>query len=200
MWDERFGTEEYAYGKEPNDFLVEAVAIGKLTGGKALSLAEGEGRNGVYLAEKGFHVTAVDSSAVGLNKARKLASERNVRIKTIQADLSEYEITPDYWDVITSIFCHLPPEMRKDIHRQVVAGLSDGGIYILEGYSKDQLKYKTGGPKTPELLFGLKTIISELAGLEFLHGVEFVREIREGGYHTGPGAVVQVVARKAGPA
>ncbi len=194
MWDERYKSAEYAYGKEPNDFLVETA--GKMAGGKVLSLADGEGRNGVFLAQKGCDVTSVDSSQPGLDKAQKLATERNVKITTIHADLAEFKIEPDAWDAIVSIFCHLPTEIRKPLHRQVVNGLTAGGIYILEGYGKDQLKNKTGGPPTLDLLFDLDVIKSELDGLEFLHAVEIEREVNEGAFHAGKSSVVQIVACK----
>jgi 2-polyprenyl-3-methyl-5-hydroxy-6-metoxy-1,4-benzoquinol methylase len=194
VWDERYSDDDYVYGKKPNDFL--AGVVDQLPTGRLLSLAEGEGRNAVFLAEKGFEVVAVDSSSVGLQKAEKLARERKVNIELHLEDLSRYEIKPDSWDVIVSIFCHVSPEIRKRLHKQVVEGLRPGGMLVLEAYRPEQLQYKTGGPPTAEPMMMLSALREELTGLEIIHGEELVREVIEGKYHTGKGAVVQVLARK----
>ncbi len=191
-WDQRYSEAGYAYGIEPNDFLVEIV--GRLPRGRALSLAEGEGRNGVFLAERGFEVTGVDSSAVGLAKARALAAKRGVHLATVQADLAGYTIAPRSWEVIVSIFCHLPPPLRARLYREAVAGLTPGGALVLEAYTPRQLELGTGGPKEPALLVNLAALKAELAGLRFGIARETEREVREGRLHTGRGAVVQVLA------
>jgi len=194
MWDERYGDDDYAYGKKPNDYLVGV--IDQLPRGKVLCLAEGEGRNAVYLAENGFDVLAVDSSAVGLKKAEKLASARGVTIKTLCIDLADFKIKPGSWDVIVSIFCHVPPDIRESLHQQVVEGLHAGGYLVLEAYTPEQLTYKTGGPPDEKMTMTLAALQEELSGLEFIHGKELVRQVVEGKYHTGKGAVVQVLASK----
>ncbi len=195
MWNERYSQTEYAFGKQPNDFLVQVIQ--QIPKGRVLCLADGEGRNGVYLAQQGCQVTAVDASPVGLEKARKLAAERSVAIETIVADLAEFPIQPDSWDAIVSIFCHLPPTIRAHVHRQVVTGLRSGGVFVLEAYTPRQLAFKTGGPPTAELTMELATLQQELKGLEFNHAVELERDIQEGLFHRGRSAVVQVVAVKA---
>src|SRR5919112_1168906 len=111
MWDERYSSEEYAYGTKPNRFLEAKVSF--IPKGKVLSLAEGEGRNAVYLAKQGYSVTAVDASIVGLNKAGKLAEENGVVVELIHADLADYDLGEDEWDGIVSIFCPLPSPLRK---------------------------------------------------------------------------------------
>ena len=194
MWDERYSVEEYVYGKTPNAFLLEMS--GRLKKGKVLSLAEGEGRNAVYLARQGFTVTAVDSSKVGLAKADKLARESGVSIQTVLADLADYTIEEGTWDSIVSIFCHLHPNLRTRLHRDVVAGLKQGGTFLLEAYTPRQLKFKTGGPRSAEYLVELAALREDLDGLEFLHGEELVRDVTEGSKHTGQGSVVQLLARK----
>lgn len=195
MWNERYSQTEYAFGKQPNDFLVQVIH--QIPTGRVLCLAEGEGRNAVYLAQQGCRVTAVDASPVGLEKARKLAAERSVEIETIVADLAEFPIQPDSWDAIVSIFCHLPPTIRAHVHRQVLTGLRSGGVFVLEAYTPRQLAFKTGGPPTAELTMELATLQQELKGLEFNHAVELERDIQEGLFHRGRSAVVQVVAVKA---
>ncbi|MCB0289880.1 MAG: class I SAM-dependent methyltransferase, partial [Calditrichaeota bacterium] len=160
MWDQRYNTPEYIYGKTPNDFLVEM--IDRLPKGEVLSLAEGEGRNGVYLAQQGCRVTGVDSSAVALQKAQNLAAERGVQLTTLHRNLSELEIEPAAWDAVVSIFCHLPAPLRASLHRQVVQGLRPGGCLLLEAYTPRQLEFRTGGPPTIELMMDLKTLRQEL--------------------------------------
>jgi hypothetical protein len=194
VWDERYSAETYAYGKQPNDFLLHSYK--RIPPGCVLCLAEGEGRNGVFLAQQGFQVLAVDASSVGMAKAQRLAQEKGVQLETRVADLNDFAIEPDSWDGIVSIFCHLPPPLRRRLHRQVVQGLRPGAVFILEAYTPEQLTYNTGGPPVAELTMRLAEVREELAGLEIRHGVELVREIHEGEYHNGSGAVLQIVAVK----
>ncbi len=194
MWDERYNNETYAYGTEPNDFLVSM--LDKLPKGKILCLADGEGRNSVWLAEQGNDVTAVDASKVGLNKAQKLAKEKGVEVTTVHADLANYDIGVGKWDAIVSIFCHLPPELREDVHRRCVKGLRDNGVMLLEAYTPLQLTYKTGGPLVAELTMNTQSLSTELAGLEFVHLQECIREVHEGEFHDGTSSVVQMLAIK----
>ena len=195
MWNERYATEEYVYGTAPNAFL--ASVAGQLpAGSRLLCLAEGEGRNAVYLSGMGHEVVAVDQSAVGLDKAQGLAKEKGVEIEVVVADLAEYQIEPASWDAIISIFCHTPPEIRKRIHTSVVEGLVPGGLFILEAYTPDQIALKTGGPPVAELMMTLGALKLELAGLNFSHAVELRRNVVEGRLHNGLGAVVQIVGIK----
>jgi SAM-dependent methyltransferase len=194
MWDERYAAEEYAYGKEPNEFLVSVTD--QLPKGKTLCLAEGEGRNAVYLASQGHQVTAVDASVEGMKKAARLAAERSVQIETVVSDLAHFDIQPDSWDVIVSIFAHMPPALRKPLHRKVVRGLRSGGVFVLEAYIPKQLEFKTGGPPHAEFMMSLALLEEELAGLQFTHAMELERVVVEGLYHTGKGAVVQIVGVK----
>jgi SAM-dependent methyltransferase len=194
MWDERYNSEEYAYGKTPNKFLEEHFnAIPK---GDVLSLAEGEGRNAVFLARQGYSVTAVDGSQVGLQKAKKLAEENGVALELIHADLAKFDIGENRWDGIVSIFCPLPSALRKELHKQVVAGLRANGAFLLEAYTPDQLKYRTGGGNSADTMTTRQSLILELAGLRFKHLIELERDVVEGIYHTGRGAVVQAIAAK----
>ncbi len=194
IWNERFATEEYIYGKKPNDFLVSI--IDKLPKGKILSIGEGEGRNAIYLAQLGYEVTALDGSAVGLEKAKRLAIEVGVTIQTIVADLSTYVFEENAYDGIVSFFCHLPSEIRKKVHQSVVKSLKVGGVYVLEGYAKEQINYNTGGPASLDLLYSLPELKQELSGLTFEIERENKREIQEGRMHSGTSYVVQILAKK----
>ncbi len=191
MWNKRYNNKTYAYGTKANDFLVSM--IDRLPAGKILCLAEGEGRNAVWLAEQGNEVTAVDASDIGLLKAEKLAKAQGVKITTVHADLADYDIGTQQWDAIISIFCHLPPDLRQDVHRRCVKGLRDKGMLLLEAYTPLQLEYKTGGPPVAEMMMNMKSLNSELIGLEFLHLQECVREIHEGEFHNGTGAVLEEI-------
>jgi SAM-dependent methyltransferase len=194
MWDQRYSNKTYAYGTEPNDFLVGM--LDKLPVGKVLCLAEGEGRNAVWLAQQGCEVTAVDGSEIGLGKARRLAGERGVAITTVHADLADFEIAPEYWAAIVSIFCHLPPALRRLVHSRCVQGLRPGGVMLLEAYTPRQLDYKTGGPPSEEMMMDRVSLMGELKGLDFRYIKELTREIHEGEFHNGEGAVVQLLATK----
>ena len=194
MWDEEYSVDEYVYGTAPNDFLRSMTE--KLTRGRVLCLAEGEGRNAVHLARNGFSATAVDSSRVGLAKAKALALKHGVDIEIVHADLAEFETEEGTWDSIVSISCHLPPGLRQTVHRSVVSGLKQGGTFLLEAYTPKQLEFGTGGPPSAEYMMELSTLREELSGLEIIHGEELVRSVVEGINHTGTGAVVQILARK----
>ena len=194
MWDKRYDTEDYVYGKDPNEFL--AGVVDRIPAGKTLCIAEGEGRNAVFLAEHGHEVVSVDASAVGLAKARELAEERGVQIQTVVADLAHFDIKPDSWDAVVSIFAHVPPETRESLHRKIVHGLRSGGMLVLEAYTPEQISLGTGGPPVAEMTMTLKALQRELDGLVFRHAEELRRDVCEGQYHTGTGAVVQLVAIK----
>lgn len=193
-WNQRYATEEFVYGTDPNDFVAGMAA--HIPEGPVLCLAEGEGRNAVHLAQLGHAVTAVDQSAVGLAKAARLAVARGTSVVTVAANLAHYTIEPAAWAGIVMTFGHLPPPLRRSVHAQVVAGLRPGGVYLLEAYTPAQIALGTGGPKDPSLCMTLAALRDELAGLEFIVARECERDVIEGTGHTGRGAVVQVVARR----
>ena len=194
FWNNRYAAPQYIYGETPNAFLAEMAS--KIPDGPVLCLAEGEGRNAVYLATLGHRVTAVDQSAAGLAKAQRLAAARSVQIETRIADLESFAIKPDTWSGIISIFAHLPSAIRRRVHAEAVRGLRPGGVFVLEAYTPAQLAFDTGGPKSPELLMTLAALRDEFAGLELLIGREIEREVIEGAGHTGRGAVMQILARR----
>ncbi|MGH1429096.1 MAG: class I SAM-dependent methyltransferase, partial [Arenicella sp.] len=135
-WNERYRSEEFLYGLEPNSFLAEHS---NLLNGKVLSLSEGEGRNAVFLASQGLEVYGVDLSEVALNKAQALAKSRNVEIQTEVTDLAEFEPQKDFYDAVISISAHLPSVIRNRLYPLVEKSLKPGGIIILEAYSENQL-------------------------------------------------------------
>jgi SAM-dependent methyltransferase len=195
FWNEKFANTEYVYGTEPNDFLVSAVT--KLKRGATLSLAEGEGRNAVWLAQQGFTVSAIEQSEKGVGKTLRLALQRGVIVMAERGELETFHIQPNSWDLVVSIFAHTPQELRRKLHRQVVAGLKPGGVFVLEAYTPAQIAKNTGGPKDASLMPTAEMLRSELAGLVFDRIEEVEREVVEGSLHTGTAHVVQVVAHRA---
>ena len=196
MWNQRYAEAGFAYGTDPNDFLAANAERHLPEKGEILCLAEGEGRNAVFLARLGYRVTGVDSSVVGLEKASALAVRQGVDLQTVVADLRDFDLGVARWDGIVSIWCHVPAILRARLHRAAVAALKPGGVVLLEAYTPKQLEYKTGGPPTADLMMTLAAARDELAGLELVYGQEKLREVYEGKYHDGMSAVLQVVARK----
>ncbi|MEY4065997.1 MAG: hypothetical protein RIR26_2205 [Pseudomonadota bacterium] len=197
MWNERYSGKDYFYGKDPNDFLRENIHQIQ-AGSRVLCLAEGEGRNAVFIAStvRQSKVTAVDGSSTGLEKTHLLAAEKNVTIETVCADLNDFDLGIGQWDAIVSIWCHLPSELRKRVHAGVVRALKPNGSFLLEAYTPAQLKHTTGGPKSEDMLMTLEGLRTELSGLHLIVGQEIERTVLEGQGHTGLSAVVQVIARK----
>jgi hypothetical protein len=194
MWEQRYGGAAYFYGTEPNDFL--RASLPQLPAGEALCLAEGEGRNAVFLAESGYAVSCVDLAEAGVRKTRLLAQQKGVDVAAFVGDLAVFDLGHERWDLVVSIFAHMPPAVRRDLHARVVSSLRPGGMFLLEAYTPDQLAHGTGGPASADLTMTLAQLREEVAPLEMLHGVEVEREVREGSGHSGLGAVVQVIARK----
>lgn len=196
MWDERYDTDEYVYGTEPNDFLREQAGLIGEPPRQVLCLADGEGRNGVYLATLGHHVRSVDASVVGLRKAARLAEREGVTLETQVADLTEHTFPAEAFDAVVSIFCHVPAAGRPHLHRQVARTLKPGGILILEAYTPAQAPRDTGGPPDADRTPTAAELEAAFADFEILSSREFDRQVIEGRGHTGLGAVVQFLARK----
>jgi cyclopropane fatty-acyl-phospholipid synthase-like methyltransferase len=195
FWDQRYASEALAYGEAPNDFLAH-MADRLPNEGHALDIGAGEGRNALFLASRGLSVLAVDQSKVGMQKAQRLAQERGLTLRAQAVDLRVFDAEHNSFDVISSIFVHLPATLRAAVHKRVGAWLKPGGAFLLEAYAPDQIERGTGGPKDPSLLASLKDILGELDGLEIEHQAALVRNVSEGQFHTGKASVVQVLARR----
>lgn len=193
FWNERYGKEEFAYGKQVNEFLRNNPFS---AGSTILCLAEGEGRNGVFLAQQGHSVTCIDYSESGIRKMQALAAENNVVVQTVCADLNDVVLEPEAWDGIVIIFGHFPEDLRQRVHQQFYSALKKGGKFVLEAYRKEQLSYKTGGPMTLDLLYSAKELTDDFSAFTQLEVIETAREVREGAYHFGEAAVVQAVGVK----
>jgi SAM-dependent methyltransferase len=193
-WDKRFSEPGYAYGTEPNEFLVEVAP--RLPPGPVLSLGEGEGRNGVYLAQLGHDVLGIDQSAIGLAKVERLAAARGVAIRTKVANLADLVIDTGRWAGILCFFVHMPQPLRADVFRRAVQGLAPGGMFVLEAFGPAQLAHGTGGPRELDRLASMAQLQTELAGLEWLVARESERVLAEGTYHSGLSATVQLLGRR----
>lgn len=193
MWNERYSSDDFAYGTEPNAFLVQNA---KILTGPVLSLAEGEGRNAVFLASLGLEVLGVDGSEAGLAKAQRLAASRGLTIRTEVADLATYEPPENVYGSVVSISAHLPSAVRKRLYPLVERSLKPGGIILLEAYSKAQIARDTGGPRDLDMLMASEDMEKEFPNCEPILSREMEREVVEGKFHTGLASVVQFIARK----
>lgn len=193
LWNQRYQKTAYHYGTSPNDFLVQNASM---ISSPVLSICEGEGRNGVFLAKRGLEVTAVDFSEVALEKAAALAASQEVSLNTIVQDLSTYLPSPSHYNAVISIFAHLPSVLRARLYPALVKSLCPGGILLLEAYSTDQLSFGTGGPQEIDRLMSCEIIKSEFPTLEVVHLETVERDVIEGVGHTGRASVVQFIGRK----
>jgi len=195
MWDRRYDVPEYIFGEVPCEWLTMNSHRLPATG-DALALGDGDGRNGVYLAEQGLSVTSVDLSSVGLDKARRLADSRGVSITTVCADLADHRIEPRSLDLVVSIYCHLPEAVRTVTHARCVKGLRPGGLFILEAFNRQQLGRGSGGPQTTELLYDIDELLTDFERLEVVEALTGLCDLDEGERHKGLSQVVRLILRK----
>ena len=194
-WDERYAGGDFQFGEAPNLYLL-SQAHRLRRGQRALAVGDGEGRNGVWLAERGLDATAVDWSAVGLAKARELAARRGVALATVTADLTRWDWPEARFDVIAWIFVHLPPEDRALACEGALRALAPGGLLILECFTPAQQGRRSGGPKDPALLWSRALVERHFAGLEVLELLEGTVALDEGPRHQGPAEIVRAVLRR----
>jgi SAM-dependent methyltransferase len=195
FWDDKFGPDRLAYGSAPNAFLAEHVDAFP-SNGEVLSLGEGEGRNAVFLAERGLRVTAVDASPRGLEKLGQLAAARGVTVTAIAHDLAAFALGDRRWDGIYNIYCHLPPGLRTELYGRIQRALRPGGVFLTEQFAKDQLQFKSGGPKDENLLLSLDEFQQAFSGYEVAYAAAEKTTLDEGPLHQGPASVVRFIARK----
>ena len=195
FWDERFAGEEYYYGTEPNAWLA-SQAHRFQPGAGILAVADGEGRNGVWLAGQGHAVTAVDASAQALRKAGSLAQARGVTIELVQADLRHWDWPEGGFDGVVSIFAHFTPKLRPQLHGRMLRALKPGGLLLLQAYSPYQRIYQTGGPQELDLLYTAYRLQQDFQAAEILLLEEALCELAEGKGHHGTSAVVNLIARR----
>lgn len=193
FWDERFDTKEYVYGKHPNSYFKQF--IDDTMPGSILLPADGEGRNGVYAALKGWDVTAFDFSEKAKGKAETLASEYGVQLDYFISSIEDFYIDKKF-DAVAVIFLHLPSSIRRQMHQKLINFIKPGGYFVMESFSKRQLKYNTGGPRNINLLYDGQELVEDLQSLELVQYKERLKTIDEGPYHNGKSDVIQLIARK----
>ncbi len=196
MWDERYSGEEYLFGTDPNAFLVSQQHLLR-PGMSCLAVADGEGRNGVWLAQQGLQVLSVEASGVALEKAKQLAQARNVEIEFEQADLERWQWGENRFDVVAAIFIQFAgPALRAQMFDNIKRCLKPGGLLLLQGYTPRQLVYKTGGPPVAENMYTEALLQEHFADMTWLHFAEHDSTIQEGAGHYGMSALIDLVARK----
>jgi SAM-dependent methyltransferase len=195
-WQKRFGEPGYLFGTAPNAFLKSQAALLR-KGDRALAIADGEGRNGVFMAEQGLDVLSLDFSPVAQEKARKLAAERGVTLRVEQADIVNWDYPAETYDVVAGIFFQFAaPAERDKIFAGIKRTLKPGGLLLIEGYGPKQLDYKTGGPSKIENLYTREMLEAAFGGFASLEITEHDSVINEGAGHGGMSALVDLVGRK----
>lgn len=198
-WNDRYSSEEFAYGEDPNNYLKEQLE--KLNPGAILFPAEGEGRNAIFAAKSGWKVSAFDISEEGKNKALKLAAANNVSIDYQVGEFETLDFQEEQFDTIALIYAHFPAEIKSAIHKQLDKLLRKNGIVIFEAFSKTHLEYlaineKVGGPKDIESLFSIEEIQGDFSNYEIIILEEKEIELNEGLFHNGKGSVIRFVGKK----
>jgi hypothetical protein len=194
IWNERYNSEDFLFGKEPNKFFKET--IDKLSPGKIMLPADGEGRNAVYAARMGWEVYAFDASSVGKDKALQLAEQEGVNISFEVSLIEDFEAHPDAYDAIALIYCHLQPSIRSAFFDKLVESLAPGGTLFLEAFRKEQLGLKSGGPSHPEMLYSAEQLTSGFSQLSNLNVTSETIWLDEGGGHQGEAKIIRLVGKR----
>lgn len=197
FWNQKYQAKEYIFGKEANDFIV-SVTPPALAGQTAYAPADGEGRNGVFLAAQGYQVTSTDIADVAVAKARRLAAEKQLVVNALVADALEPPFDDHSFDVIVVCFMHFRPHDEMQFMTANKRLLKPGGLFILEGYTIDQIPLHSGGPKDPDMMQSATGLRSYFSDYDILHLVELRRQLNEGPRHQGEAATIQLLARKPG--
>ncbi len=196
FWNQRFECEDYVFGTTANRFLVSQGARLR-TGQRVLSVADGEGRNAVWLAEQGLEVDAVEFSPAAVDKARRLAASRGVAPNFHLASVMEWDFGVERYDAVVAIFIQFAsPLQRGPLFARMAAALKPGGLLLMQGYTPGQLEYKTGGPAQVEHLYTAQLLRQSFADLELLHLQEHEDVLEEGSGHVGRSALIDLVGRK----
>lgn len=196
MWDERFSSPDYVFGTRPNAFLASCADM-IAPGQTALAVADGEGRNSVWLAGQGLDVTAFDASAVGLDKARKLAADRDVVVDYRHSGIEDWDWVPDRYDVVVAIFIQFaPPDLRIRIFDGMKRTAKPGGLILMQGYRPEQIANGTGGPREPDQLYTESLLRQAFSDFHIVSLAGYDAELREGPGHDGMSAVIDLIARK----
>lgn len=195
FWDSRYARAEYAYGTAPNAGLLAFEHL-LPRAARVLVPGDGEGRNGVWLATRGHQVRVLDQSAEGLRKCAQLATANAVSVETLQVDLADYQPEAATWDALVLVFVHLPPEIRRAVHRRLMQALKPGGVLILEGFDRGHAGLPGGGPRDPEWLFDAAMLREDFADCDSLTIDLIDGDLAEGPWHQGRARVLRVHGRR----
>jgi 2-polyprenyl-3-methyl-5-hydroxy-6-metoxy-1,4-benzoquinol methylase len=197
FWNERFNKEIFIFGKEPNEYLVEKTNQYLKPKDKVLCIADGEGRNGVWLAKQGMQVVGFDASDIALVKAKQFSIDNQAEVEYSFSDTDSYAWQENTYDAVIGIFIQFAdPAMRARIFENTYKTLKSGGLFILQGYTPKQLDYKTGGPSLIEHLYTEEMIRDLAIRFEILELVSYEKALSEGPRHTGISALLGLVAQK----
>lgn len=200
MWDQRYSSDEYLFGTEPTAALQAQVHMLKQQS-ECLCVADGEGRNSVWLAQQGHQVTAWDVSSVAIEKAQKLATERNVEVEFAVADAADYNWSERQYDAVIAVFVQFAsPDLRDRMFQGMKAATKPGGMIFLHGYTPKQLEYKTGGPPFAENLYTSELLRSQFSDMDILRLEAYEADLAEGTGHAGRSAVIDLIASRKEPA
>ena len=194
IWDERYSQTEYVYGTEPNEFFAKELSL--LKPGRLILPCEGEGRNAVFAAQKGWNVIAFDNSQEGKKKALKLAEQKQVHIDYLIDDADKIELEPNSVDSVALIYAHFTPNIRETIHKKIVSWLKPGGTLILEGFNPNQLTNKSGGPKDIAMLYTEEMLKSDFSDLKIVQLNTLQTNLNEGNFHQGEADLIRLIAVK----
>jgi SAM-dependent methyltransferase len=194
FWNSRYASRDFVYGIEPNNFLKDSLSL--IKPGKLLLPAEGEGRNAVFAAKLGFQVTAFDTSIEGMKKALQLAKKNEVNINYLNESYESIDFPENTFDAVALIFAHMPPAMRREYHRKLISFLHPDGLLILQGFSKDQINYSSGGPREIDLLFSEEELAGDFSEMKKLEIKSELTLLSEGEFHQGPAAVINLLGNK----
>ena len=196
FWNDRYKTDEFIFGREPNAFVKSQAHLFK-PGMKVLSIADGEGRNGVFVARQGADVLAVDFSDAALEKAQGLADEFGADITFQQQDVYQWFGEEEAYDIVLAIFIQFaPPEKRTILFNNIKKMVKPGGLIVMEGYRPEQLEYKTGGPPQAENMYTRSLLEEAFSDFDIIHLEEHDSIVDEGKGHSGKSALIDLIARR----
>ncbi len=195
FWNSRYSEQGFAYGTEPNVFLIEQLE--KVKSGKALFLGEGEGRNAVYASKLGWQADAVDFSSSAKVKALKLAEVNKITINYEVCDLNDYAFKETYYDLVVMIFVHLPLDLRRKVFNKSIQSLKQNGKMIIEAFAKDQINNASGGPRSLDLLYSINDILDLVTDLKKVLLESKTINLEEGEHHRGKADVIRYAGVKA---
>lgn len=194
MWDERYSQNDFVYGEKPNEYFQKT--LDEIKHGKLFMPGDGEGRNSIYAAKKGWEVTSVDFSSFAIEKAKHYAEHEKVSVEFINEDLSKYNYPEEYFDAVGIIFFHLQSPEKEIIHENIAKSIKKGGMIIAEVFSNNQLQHGSGGPRNKNALYTIEEIAEYYKDFDHIELLEAQIELKESKFHWGPASVIRLFGKK----